>query len=431
MRHGEPVVVIGAGAAGLAAARELVRMQLPVVVLEARRRLFGRVHTIQDRAWPGPIELGAEFIHDDAPLSLEMADRNRLPLEVVPERRRRLDPNHSAPLADPDALLKKFLRFLPRGHDRSLAAILSARRRARPQDLETVRAYVEGYHAADLTRISARALRALFAGPDGSSIQQRPLPGYASLLRALSEALKRAGVIFRTAMPVTRVRWKKGRVHVDCASLCFHARAAIITIPLPLLRARALALEPLPAAWPGALAHLEMGTVRKIALLFAEPFWDAARVARRLRGRGRTSPNFWHDPRETFPTWWTLAPRTAPVLTAWAGGPRADRLRGLSATALTDRAVATLARMLGLPRTGIDRLLVDAKTHDWTADTWTRGGYSYVGVGGLAAQRELARPVEETLVLAGEALDREHVGTVEGALASGRHAARSLLRGWK
>ena len=112
----------------------------------------------------------------------------------------------------------------------------------------------------------------------------------------------------------------------------------------------------------------------------------------------------------------------APLLTAWAGGPKAARLTGSSEEKLSKRALESVRSVLGNieePRAFL--------IHDWQADPYARGGYSYVKVGGTGAREELAAPLEETLYFAGEATDMEQSGTVGGALASGLRAAREIL----
>ena len=116
-----------------------------------------------------------------------------------------------------------------------------------------------------------------------------------------------------------------------------------------------------------------------------------------------------------------------PILTAWAGGPRADAMSQLSETGLVDRALASLARALAFPRSRLADLLESWRAHDWRRDPYSRGAYSYVGVGGLPAQRALARPCEGTLFFAGETTEAEEMGTVSGAIASGQRAARQIL----
>ena len=144
--------------------------------------------------------------------------------------------------------------------------------------------------------------------------------------------------------------------------------------------------------------------------------------------RAASHIDFLHDRSGDFPTWWLARPWQVPLVTAWAGGPRADALADLDETALVDRALRGLSRMLDVPRARLDGLLESWRTHDWRRDPFSRGAYSYVGVGGLPAQRALARPVEGTLFFAGEVTEPDEMGTVAGALASGQRAARRILQ---
>jgi monoamine oxidase len=116
------------------------------------------------------------------------------------------------------------------------------------------------------------------------------------------------------------------------------------------------------------------------------------------------------------------------MLTAWAGGHAADRMLAEGGEAMIDRALDALAATLGIPRRRLASMLVAAHTHDWQADPFSRGAYSYAGVGGSGAHRELAKPLAGTLFFAGEATSGQ-TGTVAGAIESGRRAARQVLRG--
>jgi monoamine oxidase len=122
---------------------------------------------------------------------------------------------------------------------------------------------------------------------------------------------------------------------------------------------------------------------------------------------------------------WTALPERAPTLVAWAGGPRAARLAALSREAIVGRAVAAVAEIF--PRARAAERLESAHFHDWSADPFARGAYSYVTVGGRTARRRLAAPLDGTLFFAGEATDDESAATVEGALRSGERAARDVL----
>jgi monoamine oxidase len=150
----------------------------------------------------------------------------------------------------------------------------------------------------------------------------------------------------------------------------------------------------------------------RVALAFDEEFWR------------RRAPDvaFFHSPKAAFPTFWTPLPMRAPLLTAWAGGPKAARLTGRSSSALIQEALRSVKSVFGSPPP-----LMSAHVQDWQADPWSRIGYSYVLVGGEGARQELARPLKETLFFAGEATDVEESGTVAGALRSGQRAAREVL----
>src|SRR5690606_38169671 len=120
-----------------------------------------------------------------------------------------------------------------------------------------------------------------------------------------------------------------------------------------------------------------------------------------------------------IPTWWTMSPLVVPVLVAWAGGNFARRLRE-STTDPVPTIVAALASTLGVPEAEVASLLVGARYHDWDADPYVRGAYSFGRPGARGASKELARPIENTLFFAGEAMAGEgETSTVNAALESG------------
>jgi len=170
-----------------------------------------------------------------------------------------------------------------------------------------------------------------------------------------------------------------------------------------------------------ALDGLVSGAVIKAALLFRAPFWEELS---RARYRG---VSFFHSPDAAFPTVWSALPERAPLLIAWAGGPKAARLSGAKVPEIVRQAVTSLESVFGA-RAGIEEQLAAAWVHDWQQDPFARGAYSYVAVGGHGARRALAEPLRDTLFFAGEAADYEgeHT-TVAGALQSGARAARELL----
>lgn len=116
------------------------------------------------------------------------------------------------------------------------------------------------------------------------------------------------------------------------------------------------------------------------------------------------------------------------MLTGWAAGPKGEKLSGRGKAFIVERALEVLSRVFGPRVETLRDLLQDSHVHDWQADPYSRGSYSYTLVGGENAARALATPVDDTLFFAGEATDfTGHNGTVHGALASGGRAAGELL----
>jgi monoamine oxidase len=435
-------VVIGAGAAGLSAARALSQAGRSVAVLEARTRIGGRIFTVPDPEWPLPVELGAEFLHGKAESTREIARAAGLAVVELPDEHLWADGGRLRSMGEVWSRLARVMKRIPtRGKDVSFEEFL-ARQRLPSSARAVARLFVEGYYAAHLERVSARSLSGGMDEDEESQRQYRLAEGYFAVLQWLRAGLDPERTELRLACVAGEVAWRRGEVEVACRSAIgstlpvVRAKTAVVTLPLGVLKAAtgdpgAVRFDPLPPALRGVLEKLEVGQACKLVLRFRESFWDEPGFLRKrlVKGRG-TEPSridFLHDREGDFPTWWMANPWRVPVLTAWAGGPRADALAPLEETALVDRALAGLARMLQVPRGRLDGLLESWRVHDWRRDVYSRGAYSYVGVGGASAPRALARPVEGTLFFAGEATEPDEMGTVAGAIVSGQRAARAVL----
>jgi monoamine oxidase len=441
MRQAE-TIVIGAGAAGLAAARTLSDAGRSVTVLEARPRIGGRIFTVHDREWPLPVELGAEFLHGEAEATRAIARRAGLRVVELPDEHVWVQRGRIRPTGEVWTQLGKALRRIDtRRADVSLQTFL-ARHKVPGPARALARLFVEGYYAAHVDRISAHSLASGADDMDEPQRQYRLADGYFGVVEWLRAGLDPEHARVRLGCAVEEVRWRRGRVAVTYRSAgaarpkTIEAKRAVVTLPLGVLKAQeglpgAVHFDPMPRALRAALDGLEVSHVRKVVLRFREAFWDDPQFLRRraaARGVQPTRVDFLHDRDGDFPTWWAARPWQAPVLTAWAGGPRADALADLDEPTLLDRALGGLSGVLGLPRARLEGQLESWRTHDWRRDPWSRGAYSYVGVGGLPAQRAVARPIEGTLYVAGEATEPDEMGTAAGALASGRRAARQILK---
>jgi len=437
------VIVLGAGAAGLAAARRLGTAGLKVIVVEARDRCGGRVYTRHVPSVPVPIELGAEFIHGRPPEIWRIVSEARAAVYAVTGRHCAVERGRlRAPIELWPSMQKVVRRIAAmRGPDRPFVEVADALWPT-PADAEIrarVLSYVEGFNAAHADRISARSVARAEAAGGGGEQAFRWVRGYDHLIAYLSDELAALHVAVRLGTVVEAVRWRRGRVMVATRSRrtdrtsTLTARAAVVALPLGVLQIADDAegsvrfTPPLPSA--GAIASAAaVGDAVRVVLAFREAFWNDGRL-RINRGACRMSQlGFVHAPSAELPTWWTTAPIDAPVLTAWAGGRRAEALVARGTDAIAAAAVTSLAEILGVGVRTVERRLEATFTHDWRADPFSRGAYSYLRAGGHAAVRRLSRPIEGTLFLAGEALaDDANRGTVHGALASGDRAARALL----
>ena len=430
------IAVIGAGVAGLAAARALREAGEAIRVVEARDRIGGRILTRRDAATPLPIELGAEFVHGAAEEVVELARGAKLLVADIHGDRWRAEGSRLTKLSGFWEQLQSVMKRLDaeREPDRSFREFLDANpggaRLARARQL--AREFVEGFQAADPSLISERAL-ADGGAPEDAEEQRigRVFGGYDQIVNVLAEPVRDAISLGAAA---ERIEWRAGSVRIRLSSgERLDARAAIITIPLGVLLASdgpgAMRFDPVPERTLRAASQLAMGHARRAIFTFTEPVWEKPRPRRLPKDATLAGMSFLHGADEHFPVWWTTMPFRQPYLVGWAGGPRAAAMAGVSDDEVLDRALLALSRQLGISRARLEEALTGGWTYDWAADPYTRGAYSYAKVGGARAAQVLARPVEGTLIFAGEAASHEgRNGTVDGAIASGRHAATLLLR---
>ena len=426
------VAVIGAGAAGLCAAAELCRSGRSVLLLEARDRIGGRIDTRREPGVAMPVELGAEFIHGEAPLTRKLLRRAGL-LAVDTSGRRAARPHGGEPIrGSPFEQATQLLRQAEAlGQDQSVDEFLTQRLGSPGQQglAAFVRMMVEGFDAADPRRASVKAIAAEWSG-DSLQGQARPLGGYGALLGALALQLdpERSQLMLGTAAQAVEWGGSQVRVQASNAGQPFSAlaRRAVIALPISILQlspedAGAVRFDPPLDEKRAALGGLAVGPVIKLVLQFRHPFWESWRAGQFV------DVGFLHAADAPFPTLWTSLPFRVPLLTAWVGGPRAQRLQSASRQELIELALASVRQALDFPGP-LREELVAAHVHDWASDPWSRGAYSYIGVGGGEAPAQLAQPLRERLFFAGEAAHPDSSGTVEAALQSGRRAAQLLQR---
>jgi len=434
------VLIIGAGAAGLAAARDLAVAGIQAIVLEARERVGGRVHTRHGSIIP--IEFGAEFVHGRHPRLLEIIEEANAPFCDVTDRHWYFE---NGVLSNAHDFWNKLTALMdlmnPHQPDRSFQDFLDSL----PNDEATARAkavatrYVQGFHAADIKRVGVHGLIKANEAEDEIAGDKsfRILRGYDIVTDTLRDEAQGRGAMVHLNTVVKELRWTRNHVEAVCIAdkrlQMFAGSRAVITLPLGVLQAKhhqrgAVRFVPeLPQTTRAALEGIAMGHAFRIILQFRERFWEKLDLPATERREDLSQLGFIHFPEAPVPTWWTMLPVRAPVMVGWVGGTSAEKFVGQGKEYAIGQALASLKTILGVSEDQLRKLLLASHSHDWGADPYSRGAYAYVPVDGLAAQRTLARPVDQTLFFAGEAMSVGHIGTVHGAIDTGQRAAREIL----
>jgi monoamine oxidase len=414
------ILIVGAGMAGLAAARSLADAGWPVRLIEARDRIGGRVHTNRD--WGVPLELGASWIQGarDNPLT-DLANQARVQTVAT-------DYDEVAKLAvDPrlqplDYQEKTWRRFVERARDDvdggSLGAAVDAAATSeelsgseRAQLAYYVSTEIEDEYAADARQLSAITFDTgrYTGGP------QVIIPsGYDALPRLLANGLQ---IALNT--PVTAVTRRAGSVTVRCGETTFDGPAAIVTVPLGVLKSGAITFDPpLPEGHAHAVNALGFGVLSKSFFRFDRRTWQRDNAFYQYLGIPTgTQSGAWAQ-------WFTMPAAAGPIVLAFNAG---DRGRSVESSSPNDLIASALpiARQLF----GDNASPVEVRTSSWTTDPYARGAYSFHAPGsGLDDRRQLQEPIGDRLYLAGEAVGVNNPATVHGAVLSGQYAAAELMR---
>jgi hypothetical protein len=431
------ILIVGAGAAGLAAARALAAAGKRVALVEARERTGGRIFTnrvkMPGAVDPVSIELGAEFIHGLPQVTWDLLQQSHLGTYELDGTHlsfaRGVFQSSGEDPADAGHVIDDMMAWFagqPPGTDLSFSEYLD-RARVDAARRKRASAYVEGFNAADSHVIGVAALAKQQIAED--EIHSDRLfhveAGYEALTAFLEGGFGAAGGTMLLQHVVRGIRWSHNAVAVsgvDALGQGFelHAERAIVTLPLGVLHAGAVDFDPKPREILLNAARMAMGPVVRMSLVFESKFWQQ-------------DLSFLFALDETPAVWWTPMPKAVPLITGWAGGSKARALAQRVAAAghpraLLDEYLGALSRMYGLSMAELHKRLLSWHAHDWQADPYALGAYSYAPAGSLDASANMTQPVADTLYFAGEHTDTTgHWGTVHGALGSGLRAAAQIL----
>ena len=421
------VLVIGAGMAGLSAARRLKELDYDVILLEARQRFGGRVWT--ERSLGLPLDLGASWIHgvNGNPLTAladqvnaQRVETNYDSLTIFNTDGAELsDAEATALEADYDNLMAQIAEWQDAfDNDVSLQAAIDQYLSARnfsPEALRkltySINTTIEHEYAADVRDLS------MFWFDDAGEYSGGDVifpQGYDQLTQQLAD-----GLDIRLDESVQRISYGADGVRVQTQSGEYAAQKVVVTLPVGVLQKGIVQFEPpLPAKKQSALKQFGFGVLNKVYLRFSEAFWDSDS---HLLG-------YISEEKGHFCEWLNLAALIdQPVLLGFNAGSYGLEFESLSDAEILSAARETLGLMLGQSIPEPQGWLITR----WGQDPFTFGSYSSLKTGATPDNYGLlAAPVDETLFFAGEATHREHPATVHGAYLSGQRAAQELDDSW-
>ncbi len=398
------VLVIGAGAAGLGAARTLRDGGARVAIVEARSRVGGRAFTAQ-HGWP--LDMGAGWLHsaDRNPL-VEVAQGLGFKIDRSTPPWQKANDQPDFPRSEQREFRKAMDAFFERveaaardPQDRAASTLLEPGNRWNPM-IDAVSAYVNG---TELDGLSVKD----FDNYHDTEVNWRVERGYGALMEKISEGLS----VFLDH-PVIRIDHSGAQVRVETTKGPFAADTVIVTVPTNVIASGMIEFDPALPDKLNAAAHLPLGHDNKLFLSLdgAEEF----EADSRLYGRRETSATASYH----------IRPFGRPLIEAYFGGRLARELEAQGLEGFGRFAIDQLAATLG------DRIcnrLKPLAVSMWSSDPFAGGSYSHALPGHWDKRAVLAAPAGDRLFFAGEACSAHDFSTVHGAWITGVEAAKKIL----
>lgn len=415
-------LIIGAGASGLMAATVLTSNGHNVTIVEARNRIGGRIHTIND-LFSLPIEAGAEFMHGQQSATESLMKKSGTKHSLLSGKRYQIwnGERDKGDLFDDD--WQRVTEALQRlKADTNMASFLDAHFNGSADERlrKKIRSFVEGFDAADMNRVSAFSLRQEWSESDDEH-QYQIEGGYSRLMQFLANEAISNGARLQISTVVTEVRWSKRKVNVVTASgETLESEKVIVTVPLGVLQRGMITFTPSLPRHAEAFNQLGFGGVIKFFVEFKDAFWED-RIAKPLKDLAFVFSD------AEIPTWWTHRPHRTPLLTGWLGGPRTQEMPD-DRDILIGKAMNSLQYIFQCSAATVEEQTKKWHVENWLVDPFAFGAYAYPTTETQKALAYICTPVENTIYFAGEAMYRgTAIGTVEAALINGQQVANAIV----
>lgn len=418
-------IVIGAGVAGLSAARTLQKAGKSVIVLESRDRIGGRLWT--DRKWEDtPMDMGAGWIEgiEENPVA-EFAKKNKIKMTLSDDDNVVLYDLHGEEVSDEE------FDALDDDYDKMMDAIDEKREKLKEdvslgsliedymdemdfsdKERMKMRFYVsntiESDYAADCSELSGKYWDS-DDGFDGEDVIF--LNGFDEVAQNLARNLD-----IRLEHIVEKISYDEGGVTVETDQGKFTGEIAVVTLPLGVLKKGTVEFEPsLPKRKQKAIDNLNMGVLDRLYLKFPKAFWSKEPELIHHYAKEKKDDldimNFYHF-------------TDKPILLFFTSGNDALEKEAFSDKEIIKHAMKSLQKIYGkdIPEP------IDYLRKSWGEDKFVYGSYSYIPVGASGDDHDiLAESVDDVLFFAGEATTSDYSGTIVGAFISGQDAAEEIL----
>ncbi len=403
------IVVVGAGAGGMGAARTALDLGLSVQVLEAKDRVGGRVWT--DESMGVGWDSGAHWLHNaDHNFFARFAEREGWPIDKDGWKRMSLRARDALDERDAEeweAYWEACYEAIDRAGEKGLDIPASEVIPDHPRWRVMFDSFFAALAGVEPDRTSALDVSRY----DNGYKNWRVAPGYGALVAHYGRGLPIA-----LATPVTGIDWSGPRVRVETAKGTLASRAVVVTVSTSTLAEGHIRFAPaLPAEVADAIASVPLGEAEKVAF----------RVRDELVAQFPRNSHVFVEHATPEHMRFQVRPLGTPVIIAWANGRFARALHAEGRPATIDFAEKGLVKLFGAEMlNGV----VARATSDWLGDPFIRGGYSCALPGKAACREVLRTPVAGRLYFAGETTHPTAFGTVHGAREEGEAAVRRIAR---